>query len=559
MIEDYFQNKDTIMTVDLWSLYDVDVKTAPREVRDAVAFLCDNHFPSCNLDFYQPFLFSPQCEGNDEVQPTTIPIETVLSILPLTGAHALRARILDVVGFLKKDKALKLQAADEYFENFKELVNREHSHQYVQPLKRGLYLCFQNGRKEALPKYIDELLHQSYCSDVTKLSVIQAIVEFVSRFFASRLKEILPLSEIGLILDKHPDESLAYNIADDLLKAIKDPGEKQEWLIRAIGIAKRVANQESPHGYRYLEQVAKHLDRSSEQYSELKFLIEAEQRKLYDSLNTKLTQIPPNEQTLNGLQAQKECFISYMQAMPNGCMQWILFLKYFTPYNIEELEQRYEENKSAMYNLFNNICFNDDKTIAYESAVASDEDKREYSISDLYNVHLSAIYFMIIQPFLDHVKNDRTMYALWEEIVRHNAFIPQGRHSLVLNKIILGLHKNICEALFYLIPQLEYGFFQYIKCEKRIYPERNGNPINLKHMLVKKGASENLFRDAILEVLDPSLVQHLEYRLCRKLGGNIRNQNYHSGVASTAPYNPIEAEAFFLILLVYCQGFDPDI
>ena len=65
MIEDYFQNKDTIMTVDLWSLYDVDVKTAPREVRDAVAFLCDNHFPSCNLDFYQPFLFSPQCEGNE--------------------------------------------------------------------------------------------------------------------------------------------------------------------------------------------------------------------------------------------------------------------------------------------------------------------------------------------------------------------------------------------------------------------------------------------------------------------------------------------------------------
>lgn len=49
VLGNYFQNKDTIMTVDLWSLYDVDVKTAPKEVRDAVAFLCDNTHENWHL------------------------------------------------------------------------------------------------------------------------------------------------------------------------------------------------------------------------------------------------------------------------------------------------------------------------------------------------------------------------------------------------------------------------------------------------------------------------------------------------------------------------------
>jgi len=78
-------------------------------------------------------------------------------------------------------------------------------------------------------------------------------------------------------------------------------------------------------------------------------------------------------------------------------------------------------------------------------------------------------------------------------------------------------------------------------------------------MLVQKGNSKNRFRNALLEVLDPSLVQQLEYRLCRKFGGNFRNRSFHSGLSSTTQFSVQEAEAFFLILLVYCQGYDPEI
>lgn len=33
----------------------------------------------------------------------------------------------------------------------------------------------------------------------------------------------------------------------------------------------------------------------------------------------------------------------------------------------------------------------------------------------------------------------------------------------------------------------------------------------------------------------------------------------HSGLSSTTQFSIQEAEAFFLILLVYCQGYDPEI
>ena len=207
----------------------------------------------------------------------------------------------------------------------------------------------------------------------------------------------------------------------------------------------------------------------------------------------------------------------------------------------------------------NNISFNDDGTIGYESAVATDEDKKERIISDIYNLHTVVSCPLTLWPFIDNLKIDQDFTDFISDLLSHNLFVPKDRYTVVFEKILSGLRKNISDALYYLIPQLEYGFLSYIKDRKHIYPNHNGNTININNMLVQKGNSQNRFRNALLEVLDPSLVQQLEYRLCRKFGGNFRNRSFHSGLSSTTQFSIQEAEAFFLILLVYCQGYDPEI
>ncbi len=560
-IEQYLDENNAILTMDLM-IYRTKAVSMPRNIEDAINFLKGRFSFIYQPNLYQPCPFSPMMvfEEKRSIQPSDLSeenIDTALSLLDLTESHALRAKILDVVGFLRKDKELKLQAAEEYYKNFSELVNCGKTHEFIPPLQRCLYLLSQNGKKQNMKSIVIDLLEQKDYSDEVEFSLVFYLSEFIPKFAPSLMPR--GISAANTTIDKHLDEPISLDIIDNLFPHIKDTNEKEKWKLRYADIAKKVANRTSPHGYHYLERAASYFSEASTQFSELKFLSEEEQKKLYSSLDMKSLTFELDNDLSNGAESYRKMMIETMQALPDGTMQFLVFLKYFKPYEVANIENEYQKQKNSIRYLVNNISFNDDGTIGYESAVATDEDKKERIISDIYNLHTVVSCPLTLWPFIDNLKIDQEFTDFMSDLLSHNLFVPNDRYAVVFEKILSGLRKNISDALYYLIPQLEYGFLSYIKDRKHIYPNHNGNTININNMLVQKGNSQNRFRNALLEVLDPSLVQQLEYRLCRKFGGNFRNRSFHSGLSSTTQFSVQEAEAFFLILLVYCQGYDPEI
>lgn len=560
-IEQYLDENNAILIMNLM-IYRTKAVSMPQNIQNAINFLQGRFDFIYQPNLYQPCPFSPVIvfEEKRSIQPSDLSeedIATALSLLGLTESHALRAKILDVVGFLKKDKKLKLQAAEEYYKNFSELVDCGKTHEFIPPLQRCLYLLSQNGEKQNMKSIIIDLLEQKDYFDDVEISLVFYLSEFIPKFAPSLMPNVI--SAANTTIDKHIDEPISLDIIDNLLPHIKDTSEKEKWKLRYSDIAKKVANRTSPHGYHYLERAASYFSESSPKFSELKFLSEDEQKKLHSSLDMKPLSVELDKDLSSEAESYRKMMVETMQALPDGTMQFLAFLKYFKPYEVANIENEYQKQKDSIRYMVNNISFNDDGTIGYESAVATDEDNKERIISDIYNLHTVVSCPLTLWPFIDNLKIDQDFTDFISDLLSHNLFVPKDRYTVVFEKILSGLRKNISDALYYLIPQLEYGFLSYIKDQKHIYPNHNGNTININNMLVQKGNSQNRFRNALLEVLDPSLVQQLEYRLCRKFGGNFRNRSFHSGLSSTTQFSIQEAEAFFLILLVYCQGYDPEI
>ncbi len=560
-IEQYFDENKAILTMGLMK-YRTKAVSMPRNIEDAINFLKGRFSFIYQPNLYQPCPFSPMMVLKEKrsIQPSDLSEEdlaTALSLLDLTESHALRAKILDVVGFLKEDKELKLQAAEEYYKNFSELVDCGKTHEFIPPLQRCLYLLNQNGKKQNMKSIVIDLLEQKDYSDEVEFSLVFYLSKFIPKFAPSLIQK--GISAANMTIDKHLDEPISLDIIDNLFHHIKDSNEKEKWKLRYADIAKKVANRTSPHGYRYLERAASYFSESSPQFSDLKFMSEEEQKKLYSSLDMKSMTFELDDDLSNKAESYQKKMIETMQALPDGTMQFLAFLEYFKPYEVANAEKEYQKRKGSPRYEMNNISFNNNGTIDYESAVATDEDTKERIISDIYNFHTVVSCQLTLGPFIDNLKIDQDFTDFISDLLSHNLFVPKDRYAVVFEKILSGLRKNISDALYYLIPQLENGFLSYIKDRKHIYPIHNGNTININNMLVQKGNRQNYFRNALLEVLDPSLVQQLEYRLCRKLGGNFRNRSFHSGLSSTTQFSIQEAEAFFLILLVYCQGYDPEI
>ena len=288
-IEQYLDENNAILTMDLM-IYRTKAVSMPRNIEDAINFLKGRFNFIYQPNLYQPCPFSPMMvfEEKRSIQPSDLSeedIDTALSLLDLTESHALRAKILDVVGFLRKDKELKLQAAEEYYKNFSELVNCGKTHEFIPPLQRCLYLLSQNGKKQNMKSIVIDLLEQKDYSDEVEFSLVFYLSEFIPKFAPSLMPR--GISAANTTIDKHLDEPISLDIIDNLFPHIKDTNEKEKWKLRYADIAKKVANRTSPHGYHYLERAASYFSEASTQFSELKFLSVEDQKKLYSSLDMK--------------------------------------------------------------------------------------------------------------------------------------------------------------------------------------------------------------------------------------------------------------------------------
>jgi len=102
-IEQYLDENNAILTMNLM-IYRTKAVSMPQNIQNAINFLQGRFDFIYQPNLYQPCPFSPMIafEEKRSIQPSDLSeedIATALSLLGLTESHALRAKILDVVGF----------------------------------------------------------------------------------------------------------------------------------------------------------------------------------------------------------------------------------------------------------------------------------------------------------------------------------------------------------------------------------------------------------------------------------------------------------------------------
>lgn len=129
-----------------------------------------------------------------------------------------------------------------------------------------------------------------------------------------------------------------------------------------------------------------------------------------------------------------------------------------------EIEQQLQQkDKFHIIDLVNHIRFNENNEILFQSATATEKQRRENKIYEIYELRGIVSFNLIINPFIFYIKVNDKCVSLINDIINHNELVYRN-HSVVVQNIINGLsEKRIRSALAGLLPQFEDGLRNYME------------------------------------------------------------------------------------------------
>lgn len=126
-----------------------------------------------------------------------------------------------------------------------------------------------------------------------------------------------------------------------------------------------------------------------------------------------------------------------------------------------EIEQQLQQkDKFHIIDLVNHIRFNENNEIIFQSATATEKQRRENKIYEIYELRGMVSFNLIINPFIFYIKVNDKYVSLINDIINHNELVYRN-HSVVVQNIINGLsEKRIRSAL---AGQFEDGLRNYME------------------------------------------------------------------------------------------------
>ncbi len=536
----------------------------PEEIQTIVNYLNKKFSVWYSDNLYQENPFSYEWKFKREEKE--IDVKKIQEVIAHTNSLILKGKSYDILGIITNDSTYKLMAAHNFLEYFISNIKLvEHNYSLIECLKRALYLLHILKKRDEIKNWGAKLFNEIEYKDVEQRFVICFYyAKFIQRLEKGLLKEFISniIAEVEKNINIGEPHLEMEEIIINYYKSIRDDKNIEKWKLIYSKHCETLANKTSPHGYDYLEKAIKMLDDGIhlEKVNELRFLIDEQQQKMYESMP--MQSFPLDKKIINSLEEKRKEIVEAFEKMPNGTIQLVWFLKEFNALSIKDIEKERKNKKKSLIDFVNHVAFNDDKTILYESSKATPEEKNEYEIASIYDLHHSIKHGIICRPFLDTLKlNEEFKSVLWD-ICNHNLFIPKNRIKTVYDILIEGLNKNIRTATFNLISQFENGLREYLRVYKKQHPtiKKGGESYNidLNNILVNKQKNQ-VFRRHIVDILGEDLTQELEFLTCRSLSANLRNRNYHDGYDDTNCYKISEMILFLMIIKVYCLGYDNDI
>lgn len=102
----------------------------------------------------------------------------------------------------------------------------------------------------------------------------------------------------------------------------------------------------------------------------------------------------------------------------DGDAQFCLFLAYFNALPKSEIEQQLQQkDRFHITDLVNQIRFNENNEIIFQSATATEKQKRENKIYEIYELRGMVSFNLIINPFIFYIKVNDKCVSLINDIV----------------------------------------------------------------------------------------------------------------------------------------------
>lgn len=474
----------------------------------------------------------------------------------------LKGKFCDIIGYVDNSDVYKKKAADSFIQHAKDMIKLDKNSYYVvNPIKRAFYLYNSLKCAKLIEKNVIDIV--ALCKNKKcEFSIYVALCDYFEKYTKKDLKILIPDLENFVAKEKCSEPLL------DIINSIRkyylsnhDAEKERVWTLKYIEVCKELNTIYSPQGFRFIQKAIDILDakKYEEEINELYFIRKESEINYYNSLNMK--EIDLHGKEVNSINKLSLNIDDIFRKSTNGLEQLLILLENFKPFPLHFLEEQLQKKEDyILSNFFNNISFGNDKTIVYDESESNEEKKREFKISEIYNYICQITNHIILNSFEYNLKLDDSLKEILKEIISKNLFVPQERIDIVLEYLLMGLNKKIRSGLYGLITQFENGCRDYLEKQKHLFPliRKGGkdDPINLNDMFVKKEGKDNKFRDALVEFLGEDLTHEIEYLACRKSSGNIRNKYAHKGHEKEGEFYPEEINLFFLILEVYCLGYD---
>lgn len=494
-------------------------------------------------------------------------ITQIQELLSFTSDNFLLGKWNDILGILTKDKSYIEKAAINIYIHFKKIFKSHPGYHVAEILKRPLYLWHSLNNNSSISDCIEEILNSElYSVNESKVMLLRVLSAFMCKYAKKNIDRIV--NTIIECFDSMDESDILLELADTIIKYFSSKHDYVNccnWRIKYKDVCCKLAEQRGNRGYEYYIKAIEHLDSEEHEdiINDLRFKIDEMQEALYDSLNMQSMPIKLPERMEKEFFEYRKTIIDSLNKATDGTMQLVLLLLHIKPSDITAMEKEIEKNKHSLMSFVNNVSFNDEKHIAFESSRASEEDRREYDIVNSLRMYMGVQYELFLAPFVYYFKNDDTVQNFLEDVLTHNCLVPIQRKEIIRDAILEGFDKDIRGALFVLLSQFEFGCKYYLKVHKRIHTDTKVGsmkvPVDLNKIFVQKKGRANKFRDAFRELLGDNMTLSLEYLACRPLSGNIRNRNYHDGIKKNDSYDFEEVVLFYYLFEAYCLGYDPEI
>ena len=483
-------------------------------------------------------------------------------ISEFTKNHLIKGRLLDICGIKEKNKDKQLLAANNYIEYVKSQLLQEKNYSICRALERSIYLYSKNDNHKFWAILNDFIFNVKYRDTDQKIIIFAEIGRCVQKL-NKELKQIFVPEFENTVSNIHEINDPALWIIRyliDYFKKKKLQDKLKAWRIRYADLCIEI-DKKYPHCYNYLKDAINVLDdtEDADKINQIRFLLEESYKRIYSQMN--MVEHPIDSKIINMIDNYRILVEQQFDTITTGIGQFLFYINHFTPVSKEEFEKQQNSDARPLFNCVNNILFDENGSIVYESSKASPIETEEYLMSQFMIQHYSIVASVFFDVWRRKGKVDDELKLLLKEITHSNLLIPYDRSDVVYDILLKGLTDNEYKTcVFALLAQFENGCRLYLKNHCNIYPiiTKGGQSveIDLNHMVVQKGTKENKFRKKISELIGLDLTTNIEYLACRKLSGNLRNKNYHSGFDDTSKYTLNELALFYLLIKAYCMGYE---